>query len=169
MNLNLDREQIEKIRYFFVVKKISLKNLAKLYDINLKTLRFWKSRAKALGDDWEAARLAHTNKQAEDNSLEDLAKEIMKDLVVGVKGTLDQVKAENLDAKNKTFILANLSQSYSRAIDANKKLMPRTSEFATAIKVLNFLVSYLEEKAPNLLNEFSAHIEGFSKELEKKL
>ena len=66
-------------------------------------------------------------------------------------------------------LLTSLSDSYNKAISANRKLLPETSRLATALEVINRLADYLKLKRPDLLGGFLEVLEDFGSELEREL
>lgn len=169
--MKIDYELLEKVRFAYVKERIGLKTVAKLYDLPLHMVRFWKKRAKALGDDWDKAKenLKMLSNDGE-KKIEELAKELLENISEEVEFTMKKLRnEEGLDAKTKTSIISDLTQSFSRAVGATKNLIATTSEFATAIKVLGLFAQHLEKNAPDLLPDFSTHLETFAKDLELKL
>lgn len=169
--MNIDYELLEKVRFAYVKERMGLKTIAKLYDLPLSVARFWKKRAKALGDDWDKAKenLKILSNDGE-KKIEELAKELLESISEETQATMLKLRNDaEIDAKTKSAIISDLTQSFSRAVGATKNLIATTSEFATAIKVLGLFAQHLEKNAPELLPEFSSQLEVFAKNLETAL
>ena len=170
--MDIDYELLEKVRFAYVKERMGLKTVAKLYDVPLSVVRFWKQRDKALGTDWDKAKdsLKALEASPTEKKIEEVAKELLENISEEVEWTMKALRQEHkLDAKTKTGIISDLTQSFSRAVGATKTLIATTSEFATAIKVLGLFAQHLEKNAPDLLPEFSSHLEVFAKSLETTL
>nr|DAM87261.1 MAG TPA: Protein of unknown function (DUF1804) [Caudoviricetes sp.] len=102
-------------------------------------------------------------------SLEDIARQLLTDLVLQFKATMDELGNVKIDAAERVALLTSLSDSYNKAISANRKLLPETSRLATALEVINRLADYLKRKRPELLGAFLEVLEDFGVELERDL
>ena len=102
-------------------------------------------------------------------SLEDIARQLLTDLVLQFKATMDELGNVKIDAAERVALLTSLSDSYNKAISANRKLLPETSRLATALEVINRLADYLKLKRPDLLGGFLEVLEDFGAELEREL
>ena len=74
-----------------------------------------------------------------------------------------------MKTSRRVTLLTSLSDSYNKAISANKKLLPETSRLAVALEVLEKLADWLKTKRPELLGAFLDELEPFGAQLEKEL
>lgn len=147
------KADINELRRLFVFEKQSLTQAANLLNIDYSTASRWRKRALKKGDDWDKLRAAATFAGGE---LEDIAKSLLTDLVVQYKSTIDSLqKAEDISAQDKVKLLASLSDSYNKTIGASKKILPQTSELATALKTLEIIGKHIADNKPQLLQAFS--------------
>ena len=151
-----------ELRRLYVFERLSLEKAAELCKVSIATARRWKANAEKAGDDWERVRAAHT---MAGGSLEDIARQLLTDLVLQFKATMDELGNVKIDAAERVA----LSDSYNKAISANRKLLPETSRLATALEVINRLADYLKLKRPDLLGGFLEVLEDFGAELEREL
>lgn len=80
------------------------------------------------------------------NDLEDIGRQILTDFIVQFKSTMDMVREdETLTATARVELLTSLSDSYNKAIAANKKILPETSKLAVALQVVDMLAKYIGE------------------------
>lgn len=160
-------ETKSKLRQLYVFEHTPLEAAAVQCRVSYNTARRWKSEAADFGDDWDKLRAAHTLAGGE---LEEIARQLLTDLVLQFKATMDQLQADGeLDAKTRVELLTSLSDSYNKAIGANKRLLPETSQLAVALEVLQRLAEYIRQHKPALLIEFMDVLEPFGEMLETHL
>ena len=160
------QETRDKLRRLYVFERLSLEVAAGQCGVSFATARRWKDKAEAAGDNWEKLRAAHT---MAGKDLEDIARQLLTDLVLQFKGTMDALAREDIPASERVTLLTSLSDSYNKAISANKKLLPETSRLAVALEVLEKLADWLKTKRPGLLGAFLDELEPFGAMLEKEL
>ena len=161
-----DQATKDKLRRLYVFERLSLEIAAGQCGVSFATARRWKDKAETAGDNWEKLRAAHT---MAGKDLEDIARQLLTDLVLQFKGTMDALSREDIPASERVTLLTSLSDSYNKAISANKKLLPETSRLAVALEVLEKLADWLKTKRPELLGAFLDELEPFGAMLEKEL
>lgn len=132
----------DKLRRLYVFERLSLEVAAGQCGVSFATARRWKDKAEAEGDNWEKLRAAHT-----------------------MAGT----ELEDIPASERVTLLTSLSDSYNKAISANKKLLPETSRLAVAMEVLEKFAAWIKVKRPELLGAFLDELILFGKKLDKEL
>ena len=65
-------------------------------------------------------------------------------------------------------MLASLADAFNKTVAASRKVLPETSELATAMEVLNFMAIFIQEKYPQHLSAFLEILEPFGQEINKK-
>lgn len=155
-----------ELRRLYVFERLSLDVAAAQVGVSLPTARRWKQQAQEFGDDWDKLRAAHT---LAGTDLEDVARQLLTDLVLQFKATMEALQEAEIGAAERVQLLTSLSDSYNKAISANKKLMPETSKLAVALQVVEMLAAYLKQHKPDLLMDFMQILEPFGKFLEKEL
>ena len=160
------QETRDKLRRLYVFERLSLEVAAGQCGVSFATARRWKDKAEAAGDNWEKLRAAHT---MAGKDLEDIARQLLTDLVLQFKATMDALAREDIPASERVTLLTSLSDSYNKAISANKKLLPETSRLAVALEVLEKLTDWLKTKRPELLGAFLDELTPFGEKLEKEL
>nr|DAK07206.1 MAG TPA: Protein of unknown function (DUF1804) [Caudoviricetes sp.] len=161
-----DQATKDKLRRLYVFERLSLEIAAGQCGVSFATARRWKDKAETAGDNWEKLRAAHT---MAGKDLEDIARQLLTDLVLQFKATMDALAREDIPASERVTLLTSLSDSYNKAISANKKLLPETSRLAVALEVLEKLADWLKTKRPELLGAFLDELEPFGAMLEKEL
>lgn len=157
----------EDLRKRYIFEGLSLEKAAGLGGVSYGTAQRWKNQALQNGDDWDKVKSAHSLAGGE---LEDVARQILTDLVLQFKATMILVQADaEIDAKTRVELLTSLSDSYNKAISANRKLMPETSKLAVAMQVLQRLAEYIKEHEPDLLVDFLSVLEPFGVLIEQEL
>lgn len=155
-----------ELRRLYLFERLSLDVAAAQVGVSLPTARRWKQQAAEFGDDWDKLRAAHT---LAGTDLEDVARQLLTDLVLQFKATMEALQEAEIGAAERVQLLTSLSDSYNKAISANKKLMPETSKLAVALQVVEMLAAYLKQHKPDLLMDFMQILEPFGKTLEKEL
>lgn len=155
-----------ELRRLYLFERLSLEVAAAQVGVSLPTARRWKQQAQEFGDDWDKLRAAHT---LAGTDLEDVARQLLTDLVLQFKATMEALQVAEIGAAERVQLLTSLSDSYNKAISANKKLMPETSKLAVALQVVEMLAAYLKQHKPDLLMDFMQILEPFGKTLEKEL
>lgn len=157
----------DELRQAYVFQRLSLDKAASVIGVSYATAQRWKRQAAAGGDDWDKVKSAHTLAGGE---LEDIGRQLLTDFVLQFKTTTELVKLDSdIDAKTRVELLASLSDSYNKAISANRKLLTETSKLAVALKVLEQLAAYIGEQRPELLGHFLEILEPFGRLIEKEL
>lgn len=162
-----DKDKKNQVRKSYVFDGLSLASCAMLADISYGTAQRWKNVAKDQGDDWDKVRVAYTMAGSD---IEDLGRQILTDFIVQFKTTMDKVREdEGLSSTQRVELLTSLSDSYNKAISANKKIMPETNKLAVALQVVEMLSKYIAEHKPELLTVFMEVLEPFGVLLDKEL
>lgn len=161
-----DQATKDKLRRLYVFERLSLEIAAGQCGVSFATARRWKDKAETVGDNWEKLRAAHT---MAGKDLEDIARQLLTDLVLQFKATMDALAREDIPTSERVTLLTSLSDSYNKAISANKKLLPETSRLAVALEVLEKFAAWLKTKRPELLGAFLDELEPFGAMLEKEL
>lgn len=155
----------DALRRAYVFDALPLEKAAQMVGVSTPTACRWKAQAKKIGDDWDLVKSART---VADGSLEELARGLLTEIVILFKTATDAVKADDLDAKEKVQLLTMLSDSYTKAIGANKKLMPTTDKLAVAMQVIELLGDFIKDNKPNLMQDFVDVLVPFGAMVEKE-
>jgi len=156
----------DKVRKAYIFDKLPLDKCASLHGISYATVQRWKNQARARGDDWDKVKSAQTLVGGE---IEDVARELLTELIIIFKTTMDNVKNDDLDAKTKVQLLASLADSYNKSISANRKLMPVTDRLAVAMTVMELLGEYIKEHKPEAMAVFVEILVPFGELLDREL
>ena len=83
--------------------------------------------------------------------------------------TMDALQTDKvLKPADKVQLLASLADAYNKTIAASKRILPETSELATAMDVLQRLAAYVKEHHPDLVGPFAEMLDGFGRELARE-
>jgi len=133
-----------------------------------RTARRWRDEAKAQGDDWNKLRAAHT---LAGGSIDEIARAMMTSFLVQYQATmtmLQDAEVEDLPPSKRVQLLASLADAFTKTVAANKRVLPETSQLATALELLQFLMVFVQEKHPKHLAAFVEVLEPFGAEVERK-
>ncbi|UOP00544.1 DUF1804 family protein [Kingella potus] len=132
--------------------------------MGLRTAERRKAEARDSGDNWDMARAAATLTGAET-----VAQSILRGMMRQYEQAAGDLEADtSLSAVERVDALATLADALVKTVAANKRLMPETSELATALKVLEMLYAFVREKHPAHLPAFAEIIEPFGAQLERE-
>ncbi|WP_366557357.1 DUF1804 family protein [Pantoea rodasii] len=125
----------------------------------------WKKVSADEGDSWDTLRTAN---QLASGAPEDIARAILNGLMGQFQSALEKVSsADDLPARERVQLLSSLSDAYTKAISASKKLLPETDRVATAISIMTALSQFIQTRYPTHLPAFVEIIDAFTPELEK--
>ena len=151
----------DKLRALYCNGEQSLETAAALCGVSLGTARRWRDEAKAQGDDWNKLRAAHT---LAGGSIDEIARAMMTSFLV----MLQDAEVEDLPPSKRVQLLASLADAFTKTVAANKRVLPETSQLATALELLQFLMVFVQEKHPKHLAAFVEVLEPFGVEVERK-
>lgn len=158
------KEMRDKVRRDYVSGRQTLEVAAMLNQIPLSTARLWKKNAKEIGDDWDKARAAYL---LAGGGLEEVGQMMLAAFIVQYQDTMERLQNDTeLDAVERVKLLGSLSDSFAKNISTNKKLMPETSELATAMKLLDMQLTWVQKNQPKHLQAFIDVLEPFGKFIE---
>ena len=157
----------DDLRKKYIFDGLSLAMAAVMVEVSYPTAQRWKNQAADNHDDWDKVKIAHSMAGGD---LEDISRQILTDFVIQFKATMEALKAaEDIAPQERVKLLTSLADSYSKAIAANRHMLPETSKLATAMEVLEMLTAHLREHKPELLPEFLNVLEPFGQKLEREL
>jgi transposase len=143
-----------------------LATAAQLAGASYQTARNWKRNAKEAGDDWDVARAA---RRMSGGSMEELTGQILEEMSVQFMATLNDIKSKtDIQPAQKAEILARLSDSYVKTINAAARGNPRLSELSIAMDILRDLSTFISSSFPAMRDQFIEVIESFGPEIAKK-
>ncbi|WP_434777679.1 DUF1804 family protein [Neisseria sp. Ec49-e6-T10] len=155
----------DSLRKSYIYDQLSLEIAAAQQGVSFATARRWKSESLKTGDDWDKVKAAHT---LSGKALEGIGREILTGFLLQYRTTMTQLETAELPPSDKVDLLASLSDAFNKTVAANKRILPETSQLATAIEVLNLMSEYIQVKHPVMLKDFVQILEGFGQELERK-
>ncbi|AXV78898.1 MULTISPECIES: DUF1804 family protein [Ralstonia solanacearum species complex] len=158
-----DQAVRDKVRSAFVFQRLSLELAAVAAGVPISTARRWKSDAKKAGDDWDKAQAAQL---MAGGTIEDIARQMLAGLVLQYQASMESLQTDtSLKPADKVQLLASLADAYNKTIAASKRILPETSELATAMDVLQRLAAYVKEHHGDLVAPFAQMLDGFGQQL----
>lgn len=151
------------IRSQYVHKRKGLDQLAKLYQIPMRTLSRWKNEAKKDNDDWDIARTAYSISE-KGSAAVSIA--FLEDFMLLATNTMAEIKAKpDMPPKEKVATLTMLADAYSKAMATAKKHAPELNKISVALDVLHDLADFARDNFPQhaqalleLLEPFGEHV-----------
>ena len=81
---------------------------------------------------------------------------------------MDSLNANpDIPAEKKVQMLASLADSFNKTVAASRKVLPETSQLATAMEVVQKMATFIREKYPKHAQAFVEVLEPFGEELAK--
>lgn len=156
----------DRLRRAYVFDGLSLEVASAQLAISYGTAQRWKNDARTAGDDWDKLRAARL---MAGGGLEELSRSMLSGLVTQFQATMDALAYGNTDLKpeDRVKLLGSLSDAYNKAVSASKKVLPETSQLATALEVAHQLASFIKEHYPQHMQAFADILEPFGHEIER--
>lgn len=156
----------DRLRRAYVFNGLSLEIAAAQIGVGFGTARRWKKSALEAGDDWDKVRTAHT---LAGGGLEDIARSALTGMLLQYQATIDALQNDDkISPQEKASLLASLADAFNKTVSASNRVLPETSQLATALDVLQRLGAFIQERYPQHLAAFAELLEPFGEELERR-
>ncbi|HML52913.1 MAG TPA: DUF1804 family protein [Solidesulfovibrio magneticus] len=159
-------EKVAAVRAAYVHERLPLEIAAARAGVAPGTATRWKRKAKEAGEDWDKLRAACL---LAGDGVEAVARQMLADYVVQHKTLMDAISTGDMPAAAKVDMLASLADSFNKTVAASKRVLPETSELATALSVLDKLGVYIRDHYPQHGPAFLEVLEPFGTVLAKSL
>lgn len=155
----------DKLRGLYINGQ-SLEAAAQLCKVAFGTARRWRDAAKDGGDDWDKLRAAHA---LAGGDVEAVARGMIAGQIVQYESVMKELQeAADISPLDKAKALASLSDSFNKAMAANRRLLPEVHEAAVAIKTVDLLSQHIKQYFPQLNNDFLNVFESFIPVIEQE-
>ena len=155
-------ETVAAVRAAYIHDCLPLEAAAARVGVSSGTATRWKRKAKEAGEDWDKLRAACL---LAGDGVEAVARQMLADYVVQHKSLMEQITAGDLAAAVKVGMLASLADSFNKTVAASKRVLPETSELATALSVLDKLGVFIRDHYPQHGPAFLEVLEPFGAEV----
>ncbi|OLN30434.1 Phage DNA-binding protein [Desulfovibrio sp. DV] len=152
------KHKMEALRAAYVHERLPLEAAAAKVGVPAATATRWKRKARETGDDWDKLRAACL---LAGDGVEAVARQMLADYVVQHKSLMEQIAANDLAAAVKVGMLASLADSFNKTVAASKRVLPETSELATALSVLDKFGVFIRDHYPQHGSAFLEVLEPF--------
>ncbi|WP_410499693.1 DUF1804 family protein [Chitinibacter sp. S2-10] len=163
------QETRDKLRRLYIFDQQPIEMAALQCNVPIGTARRWKSDALEDGDDWDKSRAAQT---LAGGSMEELARQMLAGFLLQYQAAMEALNAsdgeEKLTAMARVNMLASLADSYNKTVAASKRVLPETSQLATAMEVLQALAAFTRDHHPQHAAALLEVLEPFGKEVAKR-
>ena len=155
----------DKVRRAYVFDRLSLEVAALKCGVSYGTASRWKANAAQIGDDWEKAQAAQL---MAGGSIEDIGRQMLAGLVTQYQSSMDEIAGNaEINPSSKVQLLASLADAFNKTVAASKRILPETSELATAMEVVQKLAGFVRQRYPQHASAFAELLEPFGDELVK--
>lgn len=159
------QETRDKVRRAYVFDRLSLEVAAMKCGVSYGTASRWKAQSLEKGDDWDKAQAAQL---MAGGCIEDIGRQMLAGLVTQYQSSMDELTRDTkINPVTKVQLLASLADAFNKTIAASKKILPETSELATAMDVVQKLAEFVRSHYPQHANAFTELLEPFGEELVK--
>jgi len=145
----------DKLRRLYI-EGLPLSGAAISSSVSYDTARDWKAKAKAKGDDWDAARVAYRISEA---GIDDLNQQLVEDFARQVITTTRELETSTIPAADKAQLLAQLADAYAKFSKAFSRVNPAFSGLSVSLDTLRTVVDHLVQKDPAALRGLQPHLE----------
>lgn len=160
------QETRQEMRRLYIFGNMPLEQAAAQLKIPYATASRWKQIAEREGDLWDKARAANT---LAGGSMEDISRSILSGFLLQYQSTIDAIQlSEDILPQDKVQLLASLSDAFNKTVVASRRVLPETSELATAMRVVTLLGDFIKEKHSDKLIDFVGILDGFGAVLSKE-
>lgn len=158
-------ETRDKVRRLYVFDRIGLEMAALQCGVSMSTASRWKREALDEGDDWDKLRAAAI---LAGDGIENVARAALAGFLTQYQTTMDAINTNgDLPAEKKVAMLASLADSFNKTVAASRKVLPETSQLATAMDVVQKMAAYIRDNHPQHAAAFVEVLEPFGNELAK--
>jgi len=158
-------EKVAAVRAAYVHERLPLDMAAARAGVSSGTATRWKRKAREAGEDWDKLRAACL---LAGDGVEAVARQMLADYVVQHKAMMDIISSDaDMPAAAKVDMLASLADSFNKTVAASKRVLPETSELATALSVLDKLGLFIRDHYPQHGPAFLEVLEPFGAEVAK--
>lgn len=123
----------------------TLSDIAQAVGVNIKTVSTWKKQ----DGDWEKLRAVHAK-----GTIENLSHTFIAKVIFEFDRALLEMEDMQLSAVEKVGHLTSLADSFARAVNANKKLMPEVDKMQVTLEVIEDLGKNIQTHAPDILDKY---------------
>lgn len=160
------REIRDRVRNAYIYNGLSLELVAAQAGIPVSTVSRWKREAADQHDNWDKQRAAVL---IAGGGIEDISRMILLNTLTEYQVTMEKIRENpGIPPAERVDMLAKLGDSFSKCIAASKKILPETSELATAMKTVELLLIFINESYPKHRAAFAEVLEAFGRVLEKE-
>ena len=153
----------DKLRRLYVHDQISLEVAAPQCGVAFSTASRWKRDALAKGDDWDKHRAATL---MAGGGIEEVARAALNGFMVQYQSTMALLNTDSdIPPDKRVQMLASVADSFNKTISASKRVLPETSQLATAMEVLQAQARFVREHYPQHAQAFAEILEPFGDEL----
>jgi len=157
------KEIRDAVRRAYVFDRLSLEVAAMKAGVSYATAARWRQQAAAAGDDWDKVQAAQL---LSDGGVESVARQMLAGLVMQYQATMEAVTSDTeIKPAAKVQMLASLADAYNKTIVASKRILPETSELASAMQVVQDLAAFIGERFPQHRLAFAEVLEPFGEAL----
>jgi len=159
------QETRDKVRRAYVFDRLSLEVAAMKCGVSYGTASRWKAASADKGDDWDKAQAAQL---MSGGSIEDIGRQMLAGLVTQYQASMEELNTDSkLPPQVKVQLLASLADAFNKTISASKRILPETSELATAMEVVQKLADFVRKQYPQHGPALVEVLEAFGDELTK--
>ena len=147
-----------RARAAYVMERLPLSEAARRAGASPAAVRGWKRRAKAAGDDWDAAREAALRAQ---DGLGGLTDRLLRDFAALFQSTMQALRSGAHDPIDAAKAMASLSDAYAKTVRAAGCVDPRLARMDIALDVLRRLAEHVRERRPEAMGALAEALDSF--------
>lgn len=155
----------DRVRRLYVFERLGLEMAALQCGVSMSTAGRWKRESLDAGDDWDKLRAANI---LAGGGIENVARAALTGFMTQYQATMDTLNSNaEIQAETKVKMLASLADSFNKTVSASRRVLPETSQLATAMEVVQALAVFIRENYPQHAAAFVEILEPFGNTLAK--
>lgn len=160
------QEKRDDLRKAYVFGNLSMEIAALQVGVAIGTARRWKRDALDRGDDWDRSRDAHL---LSGGGIESVSRSLLSNFIIQYQSTLEMLN-DNTDIKplERVQAIASLSDSFTKAVSASKKVLPETNRLAIVLEVIQLLIDFINTQHAEHMPAFVEILDGFGQKVEEE-
>ena len=155
----------DKLRRLYIFDRISLEVASAQVGIAFSSASRWKRDAAEKGDDWDTLRAASI---LAGGGIEEVARAALTGFMTQYQAVMEMLNTNGeITPEVKVQMLASLADSFNKTVSASRRVLPETSQLATAMEVVQNFAKFVRERYPQHAAAFVEILEPFGAELAK--
>lgn len=158
----IDSDLKRQARSAFIYKRRNMTQIARDLGVSDQTVRRWKKKAKADGDDWDIARAAHV---IAGEGLDATITHVVEEFMLMAQHMIEELKDTDQPLEKRVSQITSLADAMTKMTNSAGKLAPKISELGVAQDVIRRMTEFVRAEFPDHADALLEVIEPFAETL----